>query len=97
MLTRYDDGTATHSFYLGLAGAIDRSRFDAVLRRTLAGATFGGVLVMTALADTARYPLAFVAPSLQRSGLRQVSERSFADAGLRVDLYQTSARPPGSP
>ncbi|MGI8498582.1 MAG: hypothetical protein ACR2OG_13480 [Gemmatimonadaceae bacterium] len=96
VLTRYDAGTATRSFYLGLPGAIDRSRFDAMLRRTLAGATFGGVVVMTALADTARYPLAFVAPSLQRCGLRHVSERSFADASLRVDLYQTLARPPGS-
>jgi 4-amino-4-deoxy-L-arabinose transferase-like glycosyltransferase len=87
---RYDEGTGTRSFYLGLPTDIDAARFGKWLRQTLDLTRFGGVAVITSLANEARYPPAFLAPSLQRAGLVQLSDRVFDADGLRVDLYARS-------
>ncbi len=83
----YDAGRVPRSFYLGLPTDIDPVGFDSWLGRTLGGTQFGGVVVITSLAEGARYPLAFVAPGLERAGLSASSSRVFEAAGLRVGLY----------
>jgi len=93
VLGRSDRAGATRSLYLGLPPRApyfsNQVKFDTFLQRILKDTSFDGVVVITSLSAQARFPLEFIAPSLQKAGLRHVSTREFEDMATRVDLYKS--------
>lgn len=93
VVSRSDRAGATRSLYLGLPPHAsyfrNQANFDTFLQGTLKDNSFDGVVVMTSLSARARYPLEFIAPSLQKAGLHHVSTRHLKDMATRVDLYKS--------
>ena len=93
VVSRSDRAGVTRSLYLGLPPRAsyfrNQANFDTYLQNTLKDNYFDGVVVMTSLSAGARYPLEFIAPSLQKASLHHVSTRHLKDMATRVDLYKS--------
>ena len=79
------------SLFLGLPPdsiySISQTGFDTFFQNALSARSLDGVVVITSLNDLARFPLEFIAPSLEKAGLRRIRFAVFKDADTRVDLY----------
>lgn len=62
--------------------------FDLFFQNALHGQSLDRVVVITSLKGLARFPLKFIAPSLEKAGLKPICFRVFKDKATRIDVYQ---------
>lgn len=89
---RRSEQSGKRSLFIGLPPdsiySISQTGFDMFFQSELNAQSLDGVVVITSLNELAKFPLKFIAPSLEKAGLRRIRFTVFKDAGTRVDLYQ---------
>jgi len=92
LLARSDRPATSRTLYLGLPAkasySLSQEKFGHFLQQTLARTPCRSLVVVTSLSDKTRYPLAQIAPTLQKADMHLLSTRLFHKAGARVDVYE---------
>ncbi len=89
---RRSEQSGKRSLFIGLPPdstySISQNHFDMFFQNQLNAQSLDGVVVITSLNDSTRFPIKSIAPSLEKSGLRRIHFTVFKDHETRVDLYQ---------
>jgi 4-amino-4-deoxy-L-arabinose transferase-like glycosyltransferase len=100
VLTRADRSSRIRTLYLGLppnaSYSLSQEDLGRFLQQTIEGNPCCSLVVVTSLSDKKRYPLADVALTLQKAGMRPLSTKLFHEAGMRVDVYDVRSCSPSS-
>jgi 4-amino-4-deoxy-L-arabinose transferase-like glycosyltransferase len=92
VFTRSERPGTNRSLYLGFPPNTGYSRsqanFDSFLQDTFIKNPFDRIVVVTSLTNTARFPLTFIQPSLEKAGFHHLSTQKFGNLDMRIDTYK---------